>query len=179
MKSALFIGRFQPFHKGHLEVIKEILKENDRVIIAIGSAENSFLPENPLTASERFQIIDESLKEAKISSEKYRIIPIRNINNYYLWFEHVNTYVPPYDTLYTESEIVKACYIGKKIKIKNLKRKFEISATKIRKSILENDEWEKYVPKACADFIKKWKISARIKTIQHTMDQTKYNTSSF
>ncbi|NIA01996.1 MAG: adenylyltransferase/cytidyltransferase family protein, partial [Nitrospirae bacterium] len=31
MQSALFIGRFQPFHKGHLEMIKKILKENERV----------------------------------------------------------------------------------------------------------------------------------------------------
>ncbi|MFA6305133.1 MAG: nicotinamide-nucleotide adenylyltransferase [Candidatus Gracilibacteria bacterium] len=179
MKSALFIGRFQPFHKGHLEVIKEILEKNDRIYIAIGSAENSFLPENPMTASERFQIIDESLKEAKIPSEKYRIIPIRNINNYYLWFEHVNTYIPPYDTLYTGSEIVKACYLGKTVKIKNLKRKFEISATKIRKLILEDKKWEEYVPKACANLIKKFDIPSRIKIIQHTMDQTKYNNSSF
>ncbi|MCK9186558.1 nicotinamide-nucleotide adenylyltransferase [Candidatus Gracilibacteria bacterium] len=168
MKVALFIGRFQPFHKGHLEVVKEILKENDSVIIAIGSAENSFLPENPMTASERFQIIDESLKEAKISSEKYRIIPIRNINNYNLWVEHLNTYIPPYETVYTGSKIVKDCYADKKIKIKNLTRKLEISATKIREAMQENKEWEEYVPKACADLMKKWKIPERTKIIQNS-----------
>ncbi|MEM3766696.1 MAG: adenylyltransferase/cytidyltransferase family protein, partial [Candidatus Bathyarchaeia archaeon] len=32
-KRGLFVGRFQPFHKGHLHVIKEILSEVDELVI--------------------------------------------------------------------------------------------------------------------------------------------------
>ena len=39
MSRALFIGRFQPFHNAHLADIKKILKENDEVLIAIGSSQ--------------------------------------------------------------------------------------------------------------------------------------------
>lgn len=185
MDSGLIIGRFQPFHKGHLSVVEDILKKHDRVIIVIGSAEKNFLPNNPLTAGERHQLIDQSLKEAKIPAEKYAIIPIRNVNNYALWVNHINIYIPPYTTLYTGSEIVKACYEGKYSKkhrttkvgpeIIQLKRKFGISATKIRTAILKNKGWEKMVPKAVEKLLKKWGIPKRLKTIKDTMDVTKYN----
>lgn len=175
MQSALFVGRFQPFHKGHLEVVKKILKTNERVIIAIGSAEKNFLPENPLTASERFQLIEESLIEAKIPAERYCIIPVRNLDNYALWVNHVNVYVPPYTKLYTGSEIVKACYEGKynrpgeKTKIGpeiiQIKRENGISSTKIRQAILKNKSWEKMVPRIIAKKLKEWHIPKRLKDI--------------
>lgn len=185
MHSALFIGRFQPFHNGHLHVVKEILKHNDRVIIAVGSAELNFLPENPLTASERYQLIEAALEEAKISPKKYCIIPINNINNYAIWVNHVNTYVPPYTRLYTGSDIVKACYDGKYNGIKpgpeimHLERKFEISATKVRKAIIEQDpEINKMIPKAIAKKLKEWDIAKRLRTIVKTMDYHKYTNES-
>ena len=40
MKRALFIGRFQPFHKAHLSDVKLALKECDKIIIAIGSSQD-------------------------------------------------------------------------------------------------------------------------------------------
>ncbi len=186
MQSALFIGRFQPFHQGHLYVVKEILKSNERVIIAIGSAEKNYIRSNPLTAGERFQLIDEALKEAEIPAEKYCIIPIRNINNYALWVHHVNQYVPPYTRLYTGSEIVKACYDGQyynnhrenvehKPEIVQIGREFDISATKVRDAILEDQGWEKMVPPAVAKLLKTWNISKRLQDIKDTMDVTKYN----
>jgi nicotinamide-nucleotide adenylyltransferase len=187
MQSALFIGRFQPFHNGHLSAIKDILEENERIIIVIGSAEKNFLPQNPFTAGERFQLIEESLKEAKIPNEKFCIIPIRNVNNYALWVNHLNIYTPSYTRLYTGSEIVKACYNGKYFKpnepsktgpeIINLDRKFELSASKIRESILNNQHWEDMLPPATVKLLKKWDAPSRIKAIQETMDLTKYNNS--
>lgn len=183
--SALFVGRFQPFHKGHLDVINQILKENNRVIIAIGSAEKNFLPDNPLTAGERFQIIEESLKEAKIPAEKYCIIPVRNVNNYALWVNHLNIYIPPYDKVYTGSKIVKACYEGKYYrpheknktgpKIIQLKRILPISATKIRDAIIKKKKWHHWVPEATIKLLEKWHIHKRLIDVQDTMDFTRYN----
>ena len=40
MPTALFIGRFQPLHKGHIAVIKNLMKKYDKVLVGIGSAEN-------------------------------------------------------------------------------------------------------------------------------------------
>ena len=187
MQSALFLGRFQPFHKGHLSVIQRILKENERVIIALGSAEQNYLPQNPFTASERFQMIEESLKEAKIAPNRYCIIPVRNIFNYSLWVNHVNTYVPPYTKVYTGSKLIRACYEGKYFlpsakekfgpEIIQLKRIVHVSATKIRNAIIKNQKWEHLVPKAVIKKIKEWDAIERIKTIKDTIDTTKFNSA--
>lgn len=141
-----------------------------------------------MTAGERHTLIDEALKEAKISASKYCIIPIRNVNNYALWVNHVNTYVPQYERLYTGSKLVKACYEGKYSKqhrsskigpeIVQLDRNaLPISGSEVREAIFKKEKWEKLVPKVVAKLLKAWGIPQRLESIKETMDLTKYNNS--
>ena len=60
---AFYIGRFQPFHLGHLKVISEIAREVDELVIGIGSAQMSHTPENPFNAGERIMMISRSLED--------------------------------------------------------------------------------------------------------------------
>lgn len=53
----VFIGRFQPFHIGHLEVIKTSLRQAERVIVVMGSSDQPRTPKNPFTAAERSAMI--------------------------------------------------------------------------------------------------------------------------
>ena len=55
-KIALLVGRFQPFHKGHLYLIKKALEVADQLIIGIGSA-NITDVNNPLDYEIRRKII--------------------------------------------------------------------------------------------------------------------------
>lgn len=48
-----FIGRFQPFHNGHYEVIKRALRLADKVIIIFGSARRARTIKNPWNVAER------------------------------------------------------------------------------------------------------------------------------
>lgn len=50
---AVFIGRFQPVHAGHIGVLKRALKRHERVIIAIGSSNRATTHKNPFTFEER------------------------------------------------------------------------------------------------------------------------------
>ena len=58
----LMMGRFQPFHLGHLELVKQILDECDEVIIAVTSSQFNYLEKDPFTAGERIEMIHNSLK---------------------------------------------------------------------------------------------------------------------
>ena len=55
-KIALIVGRFQPFHKGHLFLIKKALTLADKVVIGIGSA-NIIDVNNPIDFETRKKII--------------------------------------------------------------------------------------------------------------------------
>ena len=148
MASPLFIGRFQPLHKGHLSAIKDILKIEGNILIGIGSTEESYLPDNPFTCSERIQMIEAALQEEKVSPVKYRIIPVRNINNYGLWVKHVQNTVPPFDKVYCSSKIVKRLFEDSGVTVKPTKIKYKLNATQVRKAILSGKSWEKMVPKS-------------------------------
>ena len=73
---ALFIGRFQPFHNGHLKVIQNSINLYDEVIIGIGSAQYSNTTDNPFTAEERKLMIERSLKKAGFGNYKIILIPV-------------------------------------------------------------------------------------------------------
>ncbi len=59
--ACVFIGRFQPFHNGHLAVVKEGLKRSKRLIILVGSANSARNLYNPFTFQERHDMIMSSL----------------------------------------------------------------------------------------------------------------------
>jgi bifunctional NMN adenylyltransferase/nudix hydrolase len=58
---AVFIGRFQPFHNGHLSVILEGLERADHLVVLVGSAGSPRCHRNPFTFDERSRMIRESI----------------------------------------------------------------------------------------------------------------------
>lgn len=52
---AVMIGRFQPVHLAHLQVIRRALDVADRLIVVVGSFNASPTVRNPWTAQERMR----------------------------------------------------------------------------------------------------------------------------
>jgi len=61
--TAVFIGRFQPFHKYHLEVALRTLEKFDRLIFLVGSANRHRDTRNPFTAEERARTISWAMED--------------------------------------------------------------------------------------------------------------------
>lgn len=59
----VYIGRFAPFHRGHLQTLEHGLDIAEHVLILLGSANQARNTRNPLTWEERQQIITLSLPE--------------------------------------------------------------------------------------------------------------------
>ena len=83
MKYGFLGGRFQPFHKGHLYAVKEILKEQNEMIIGVvdlnlqGTKLEANPPEkNPFTWWERHRMIKNTLVDENIDLSKVNIIPV-------------------------------------------------------------------------------------------------------
>ena len=68
MTRAIFIGRFQPFHNGHLFVAKKLAEKFDSIIIVIGSSQEKGTLENPFSYNERKKMIADVLNKNKIKN---------------------------------------------------------------------------------------------------------------
>jgi len=149
----LVVGRFQPFHKGHLSVIREVLRQCDDAIVVIGSAEESHTPKNPFTGGERFQMLLASLTPEERS--RVIIVPVRDVNRYSVWVNHLESYLPPFDIVFSNSPLTRslfkqAGYQVRKTKAYNPKL---YSATEIRKRIVAGQKWKHLVPAPVAHMI--------------------------
>lgn len=54
---AVFIGRFNPFHLGHLQILKKALSIADKVVVVLGSHNRATNIKNPWSSNERIQMI--------------------------------------------------------------------------------------------------------------------------
>ena len=59
----IFIGRFQPFHNGHLWTLQHALQRADKVIVLCGSARQARNPMHPFTVEDRERMIRLALTE--------------------------------------------------------------------------------------------------------------------
>lgn len=68
MKIGVILARFQPIHNGHIHLIKQACKENEEVIIFIGSA-NKLSARNPIPVELREKYVLEALKEHELEKQ--------------------------------------------------------------------------------------------------------------
>ncbi len=163
---AFFVGRFQPYHLGHHNVVRNILEEVDELIIGIGSAQESHTLENQFTAGERVLMIVRAIEELKVDKKVY-VIPLEDIYRNSLWVSHVCSMVPPFDVVYTNNPLVYRLFkeAGFEVRHTKMYNRNEYQGTEIRRKMLEGDDWEKYVPKAVAEVIKEIDGISRIREI--------------
>lgn len=152
---ALFIGRFQPFHLGHLYLLKEILKENEEVIIAIGSAQLSHTLRDPFTAGERFIMIKRALETNGVDLARVHILPIEDINRHALWVRHLETLVPIFSRVYANEPLTVRLFkeAGYEVRKTDMMRREEYSGSEVRRRIVEGLEWRSLLPSGVAEII--------------------------
>jgi len=167
LKRGLFVGRFQPFHLGHLHAAKQALDRCDELIIVIGSAQYSHTFENPFTAGERIEMLRLALMEAKIDLSKVILIPVPDVGEHSIWVSKVKSFCPKFDEVYTNNPLVKRLFEEEGYAVKQMKlysRDVEMG-TIIREKMLSGERWENLVPKSVAEYIKEIKGVERLKEI--------------
>jgi len=156
VKRGIFVGRFQPFHKGHLEALKNILKNVDEVVIVVGSSQYSHRVGNPFTTGERITMVRLGLEEEKISPSRYWIVAVPDAHVHMLWVAQIVGYTPTFDVVYTNEPLTRRLFIeaGFKVEPVPFHKREVYSSTEIRKRILTRKNWEELVPKSVARLIK-------------------------
>jgi nicotinamide-nucleotide adenylyltransferase len=163
---ALFIGRFQPFHRGHLSALRWIAARSSKVVVAIGSAEKSNEPDNPFSEKERGMMIRAQLRSAGLS-RKCALAAVTDINDNGKWVAHVDRSVPAYDIAYSNNALVKRLMnaAGKKVLAVPFFRKSAFNATKIRARMKRSLSWHDRVPKKVGELLERMGAERRVRLL--------------
>ena len=153
-KIALIVGRFQPFHKGHLFLIKKAIDMADKVIIGIGSA-NIVDVNNPINFETRKKIIKAVFYKERIEQKLLKIVPLDDFFDDQKWLFNLKKQVGEFDLAlghnqWTNNILKKAGYMVLKVDYYN-REKFE--GWRIRKLIKEGKTWQERVPEYLVNFV--------------------------
>lgn len=195
MKIGVVIGRFQPFHQGHAEILKKATKENDKTIVVIGSANRSRSIKNPFTFAERREMIrDWSYAEfADKLTSQYTLEFVESPDNLYKewsWkseiVRRINDKLPTGAqckiNLYGHFKDSSSYYLKEfpewnLVEVNNF---HGVDATQFRESFLEDGIVSKhYLPESTVCFMKNFKETAEYKDLCADWDFFKWEKKAF
>lgn len=164
----LYVGRFQPFHRGHLELVRGLLERNpgEGLLVVIGSAEQSFTWENPFTGGERFEMIERALREARLGP--VTLVPVADISRHGLWVRYLEGLLPPFDRVYTHNPLTRLLFerAGYPVESPPLFDRLRHEGSRIRRLLAEGREVRSLVPPAVDRYLKEIGAAERLRTVR-------------
>lgn len=162
-KTALYIGRFQPLHYGHMSAIRQINEAQDvgQFIVGIGSSQYKGYLYHPFPADLREQMLRESIRKSK----PYDIVHIPDIHDYPKWVTYVESLCPKFDVVYSENGTVKDLFQQKGYEVRQILYESTISATKIRELMIKGGNWQVLVPPSVNDILEQTQGAGRLHEI--------------
>ncbi len=105
---------------------------------------------NPFTAGERFQMILSCLTP----EERLRVlvVPIRDVNRYSVWVNHIESYLPPFDIVFSNSGLTSSLFKQAGYEVRNTKayNPKMYSASEVRSRMVAGKKWSNLVPEPVA-----------------------------
>ena len=163
MKVACYWGRFNPPHKGHMKVIKNILKKVDKIEIVIGAKEKKDTKRNPFSGEERVKMMKAYLKEERIPVQRARVITIPDGKTWEEARQMLLKKCPKANIIFTDKKRVINT-LGKVLEVRKIRRTGNISSTRIRNAIKKDKKWKHLTGRSVAKIIEDKKWVERIKS---------------
>ena len=144
--NGLLIGRFQPFHLGHLEALQFALSKVDKLWLGLGSSNKSIEHNNPFSAEERKKMILSSIDDSM--KNKITIYFIPDVDNHVKWIEKIDTIVPKFDTVFSNDPLTDHLYSKRSVKVMTIPflKRDQLSGTRVRDLIKSDQKWDDLVP---------------------------------
>ena len=161
----LLIGRFQPFHLGHLDAVLFGLSRTENLFICIGSSNKSNEKKNPFSAKERREMIISSIESSMI--DRIKIFDIPDIDNHEKWTFEIDRIVPKYEVVFTNNEFTKTLFEKRQMNVIPviLKDREKFSGTNIRQLITEDKNWQDLVPEGTQKVLDKINANERLENL--------------
>ncbi len=163
--NGLLIGRFQPFHLGHLEALRFALSKVDKLWIGLGSSNKPIQKNNPFSADERKEMILSSIDNSM--KKKISIYYIPDMDNHVKWIENIDTIVPKFDIVFSNDELTNHLYSKRSVQVMPIPflKRDKLSGTNIRDLIISDQKWNDLVPEGTKIFLEKINAKDRLKIL--------------
>ncbi|WP_428325184.1 nicotinamide-nucleotide adenylyltransferase [Nitrosopumilus sp.] len=163
--NGLLIGRFQPFHLGHLEALRFALSKVDKLWLGLGSSNKPTEKNNPFSAKERKEMILSSIDDSM--KEKISIYFIPDLDNHVKWIEKIDTIVPKFDIVFSNDELTNHLYSKRDVQVISIPflKRNELSGTNVRDLIISDQNWNVLVPKGTENFLINNDAKERLKNL--------------
>ncbi len=153
-RTALLVGRFQPFHLGHLYLVKKALSLAGRLVIGVGST-NIRDDDNPLDWTARRSMLEMVLEKEGLRDRVDRIVPLADYFNDQKWLDNVLARAGTFDAVignnpWTNRILGKAGF--KVIEVPFFKR-YRYEGREIRKLFRAGKTWQDRVPEYLQDLM--------------------------
>ncbi len=153
----MLFGRFQPFHKGHLEIVKWALSQGyEEIVFLVGMASENYTPRNPFTAGERIEMIRLSLRDEGLPLEQFITATIRTLETSIGSVYYVLSYVPKVDVILTRNPVISKIFEDAGIGVLEppIFNREEWRGERIRELIARGDpRWIEAVTHSTAEFL--------------------------
>jgi nicotinamide-nucleotide adenylyltransferase len=161
----LLIGRFQPFHLGHLDAVLFGLARTENLFICIGSSNKSNERKNPFSAEERREMILTSIEPS--IADRIKIFDVPDVGDHEKWTFEIDKTVPKYDVVFTNDEFTKTLFEKRKISVISviLKDREKFSGTNIRNLIPEDKNWRDLVPQGTRNVLDNINAKERLQNL--------------
>ena len=163
--NGLLIGRFQPFHLGHLDAVLFALARTDNLFIGIGSSNKYNEKKNPFSAAERREMILSSIEPS--IANRIKIFDIPDVNDHEKWTLEIDQTVPKYDVVFSNDDFTKTLFEIRQINVIQviLKDREKFSGTNVRQLILDDENWQDLVPEGTRKVLDKINAIDRLKNL--------------
>ena len=163
--NGLLIGRFQPFHLGHLDAVLFGLSRTENLFIGIGSSNKSNERRNPFSAEERREMIISSIEPSM--ADQLKIFDIPDVGDHEKWTFEIDKIVPKYDIIFTNDEFTKTLFEKREMNVVPvvLKDREKFSGTNIRELIADDENWQDLVPRGTKKVLDKIDAKERLKNL--------------
>ena len=163
--NGLLIGRFQPFHLGHLDAVLFGLSRTENLFIGIGSSNKSNENRNPFSAKERREMIISSIEPSM--AERTKIFDIPDVGDHEKWAFEIDKIVPKYDVVFTNDEFTQTLFEKREMNVVPvvLKDREKFSGTNIRNLITEDKNWRDLVPQGTRNVLDNINAKERLKNL--------------
>ncbi|MEO2201635.1 MAG: nicotinamide-nucleotide adenylyltransferase [Nitrosopumilus sp.] len=153
--NGLLIGRFQPFHLGHLKALQFALSKVDKLWVGLGSSNLTTQRNNPFSAEQRKEMILSSIDDS--IKDKISIYFIPDLDNHIKWIEKIDIIVPKFDIIFSNDELTKHLYSKRSVKVISIPflKRDKLSGTNIRDLIISDQKWDDLVPNGTKSFLEK------------------------